>query len=117
MRLDRSPGVGASITSIDPRSVTVLGLGSDNRSNTAADMFQVTTDGQYVYATVALGGSGGSVQGTPNQVSGPSSSRRTPPAVGTSIITGRPTRFSRGQTKRRSNEGYGPVNSASSITS
>ena len=51
-------GAGGPIASNNPLAVEVWGLGADNRSDTVADMFQVLTDGQYVYATGARGGSG-----------------------------------------------------------
>jgi len=52
-------GVGTSIVADDSRSMEVLGLGSDNRSNTAADLFQVFAEGDYIYAIFARGGNGG----------------------------------------------------------
>jgi len=51
-------GAGGPIPSNDPRAVEVWGLGTDDRSDTVADVFQVFTDGRYVYATAARGGRG-----------------------------------------------------------
>ncbi|MCB9654057.1 MAG: DUF4214 domain-containing protein [Deltaproteobacteria bacterium] len=49
-------GRSTAIKPNDSASVEVWGLGSDNRSNSVADMFQVYSDGQSVYALAAVGG-------------------------------------------------------------
>jgi hypothetical protein len=48
--------VGHAITSIDPLTTEVLGLGTDSSTNTVADVQQIFTDGSKIYAIAGLGG-------------------------------------------------------------
>jgi hypothetical protein len=48
-----------AVSSNDPLTVEVWGLGTDNRSNTLMDMYQVFEDGDYIYAVGGRGGNGG----------------------------------------------------------
>jgi hypothetical protein len=51
-------GVGGSISANDSRSVEVMGPGPAPRSDITSDIQQIVTDGQMIYATASLGGSG-----------------------------------------------------------